>query len=181
MTDYHTKATGSDNNIPTDSYINNENTDNIIAPPSAENSQKDHTLSHISTSMSSVNKKKIFILGDSMVKDIQGWDISSKLHNKHKVYVRSFSSAKVKPMKDYSKPFIKQDKPDHLILPVGANDLASENNAERIAKSIADLAIGLVADDRTISVSSIVPRNDNLNGKVAKLNSYLERMFQTSI
>ena len=33
MTDYHTKTTGSDNNIQTDSYINNENTDNIIAPP----------------------------------------------------------------------------------------------------------------------------------------------------
>ena len=34
MTDYYTKASGSDNNIQTDSYINNENTDNIIAPPS---------------------------------------------------------------------------------------------------------------------------------------------------
>ena len=71
MTDYHTKATGSDSNIQTNSYINNENNDNIIAPPSTENSQKDHTSSHISTSTSSVNKKKIFVLGDSMVKHIQ--------------------------------------------------------------------------------------------------------------
>ena len=79
-----------------------------------------------------------------MVKHIQGWDISSKLQNKHKVYVRSFSSAKVKSMKDYSKPCIKEDKPDHLMLHVGTNDLASGNTAERIAKSIADLAKGLV-------------------------------------
>ena len=54
--------------------------------------------------------------------------------------------------------------------------LASENNAERIAKSIVDLAKGLVADNRTISVSSIVPRNVKLNRKVADVNSYLERM-----
>ena len=175
MTDYHTKAIGSDNNIQTDSYINNENTDNIIASPSTENSQEDHTSSYISKSTLSVNKKKIFILSDSMVKHIQGWDISSKLQNKHKAYVRSFLSAKVKSMKYYSKPCFKEDKPDHLI-PCRTNDLSSENNAERIAKSIVGLAEGLVADNCTISVSSIVPRNDKLNRKVADVNSYLERM-----
>ena len=110
-----------------------------------------------------------------MVRHIQGWDISSKLHNKHKVYVRSFSLAKVKYLKDYSKPCIKEDKPDYLILHVGTNDLESENNAERIAKSIVDLAKGLAIDDRHISVSSIVPRNNKLNGKATEVNSYLER------
>ena len=45
-----------------------------------------------------------------MAKHIQGWDISSNLHSKHKVYVRSFPSAKVKSMKDYSKSSIKEDK-----------------------------------------------------------------------
>ena len=39
MTDYYTKASGSDNNIQMDSYIKNENTNNIIPPPSTENSQ----------------------------------------------------------------------------------------------------------------------------------------------
>ena len=79
-------------------------------------------------------------------------------------------------MKDYSKPCIKDDKPDHIIFHVTTNDLASENNAEKIAKPIADLANCLVADDRTISVSSIVPGNDKLNGKAAEVNSYLQRM-----
>ena len=108
ITDYYNNATGSDNNIQTDSYNTDENTDNIIAPLSTENSQKDYTSPQISISMSSVNKKKLFILGDSMVKHLQAWDISSKLHNNHKVYVRSFSSAKVKFMMDYSKPCIKE-------------------------------------------------------------------------
>ena len=79
-------------------------------------------------------------------------------------------------MKDYSKPYIKEDRPHHIILHAGTNDLASENNAERIAKSIENLAKGLVANDRTISVSSIVPRNDTLNGKAAEVTSYLQRM-----
>ena len=61
-------------------------------------------------------------------------------------------------------------------LHVGTNDLVSENKADRIAKSIVDLAKGLVADNRTISVSSIVPRNDTLNSKAAEVHSYLERM-----
>ena len=58
--------------------------------------KKDHTSSHVSIPVSlSVNKKNIFIIGDSMVKHIQGWEISSKLHNKPKVYVCSFSAAKL--------------------------------------------------------------------------------------
>ena len=57
-----------------------------------------------------------------MVKHIRGWGISSKLDNKNKVYVRSFSSAKVKFMKDYSKPCIKGDKPCYLILHVGTKE-----------------------------------------------------------
>ena len=79
-------------------------------------------------------------------------------------------------MKDYPKSCIKEDRPHHIILHVGTNDLASENNAERIEKPIVDLAKGLVAIDRTISVSSIVPRNDTLNGKAAEVTSYLQRM-----
>ena len=79
-------------------------------------------------------------------------------------------------MKDYSKPCIKEDRPHHIILHVQTNGLAPENNAERTVKFIVDLAKGLVANDRTISVSSIVPRNDTLNGKTAEVTSYLQRM-----
>ena len=79
-------------------------------------------------------------------------------------------------MKDYSKSCAKENQPDHLMFHVGTNDLAFKNNAEKIAKSIVDLVKGLVAEDPTISASSIVPRNDKLNDKAAEVNSYLERM-----
>ena len=79
-------------------------------------------------------------------------------------------------MEDYPKPCIKEDKRDHLIPHVGTNGLASQNNAEKILKSIVDLAKCLVTDDRTISFSRIVPKNDKLTSKAAEKNSYVERM-----
>ena len=66
-----------------------------------------------------------------MVKHVYGWEFSNQLEKKHKVHVRSFSSAKVKCMKDYIKPCIREEQPDHVILHVGTNNLSSEQNAER--------------------------------------------------
>ena len=53
----------------------------------------------------SEDKKNIFILGGSMVKHVEGWKLSKNVDRKDKVYVRSFSSAKLKCMKDYVKTF----------------------------------------------------------------------------
>ena len=39
-------------------------------------------------------KKKIFILGDSMIKYTKGWEMPSKIDLKHSIYVKSFSGAK---------------------------------------------------------------------------------------
>ena len=63
------------------------------------------------------NKQKVFILGDSIVKHIQGWEIiKKKLNNKQKVYMRQFSGSKVSCMKDYMKPSIHENNPDHITL-----------------------------------------------------------------
>ena len=43
---------------------------------------------------------KVFVLGDSMVKHVLGWDITKRIDKKRKVYVRHFSGSKV----DYMKP-----------------------------------------------------------------------------
>ena len=36
-----------------------------------------------------------------MVKHVEGWKLSNNVDRKHKVYVRTFSSSKVKCMKNY--------------------------------------------------------------------------------
>ena len=54
-----------------------------------------------------------------MVKHIKGWDLSAKLDNHHSIYLRNFPEAKVRSMKDYTKPCIREENPDHIILHVG--------------------------------------------------------------
>ena len=71
-------------------------------------------------------KSNIYILGDSMVKHIEGWKLTKKIDKNHKIYVRSFPGAKVKCMKDYVKPCIRESDPDHVILHVGTNEPNSE-------------------------------------------------------
>ena len=54
------------------------------------------------------------MLGDSIVKHVQGWGITNRIDNKQKVYVRQFPGSKVDGMKDYMKP-IRDNDPNHLI------------------------------------------------------------------
>ena len=110
--------------------------------------------------------KKIYILGDSMVKHVEGWQLSKSTNQK--VYVRSFTEAKVKCMKDYVKPCIRENDRDHVIMYVGTNEMNSELPPERIAKSVIDVVKNVKTDTRSVSISGIIPRNDNFNIKVNK-------------
>ena len=70
--------------------------------------------------------KSIYIPGDSMMKYVEGWKLSKSTGKDHNVYVRSFSEAMLKCMKDYGKPCICEKNSDNLILHVGTNELNSE-------------------------------------------------------
>ena len=85
------------------------------------------------------NKKKIFILGDSMLRMLTDGQFQ-KIHN---VYIRPFSGSKVTCMKDYAKPYIRVNYPDHKILDVEMNHLITERSAPLCSKSIVDLAKNL--------------------------------------
>ena len=69
-----------------------------------------------------------------MVKHVEGWKLKKSFDKDHNVYLRSFSGAKVKCMKDYVKPCIREKNPDYVILHVGANELNSELRPEKKAK-----------------------------------------------
>ena len=58
-----------------------------------------------------------------MVKHIYGWEMNKKLNKKHKVFVRSFSGAKTTCMRDYIKPCLRENSPEHVVLHVGTNNL----------------------------------------------------------
>ena len=120
--------------------------------------------------------KKVFILGDSMVKKVNSFLLTRNINHKFVVKVRSFSSAKVNCMNDYVKPTIHDFNPEHIILHVETNDLNSERTASQIAKSIIDLGQSLKTDTNTITISLIVPRYDNLNNKASEVNGRLVNM-----
>ena len=122
--------------------------------------------------------KSVVILGDSMVKHLNGWEMSKKTKN-CKVYVRSFPAAKVQCMNDYKKPSVR-DKPDHFIIHVGTNDLNSEVSPKSIAESIVDLAMSLKTESNDVTVSNITLRTDNslLNQKGCEVNSHLKDLCE---
>ena len=70
--------------------------------------KSDKTKSDKSSASKTDNKKKnhkqksLIILGDSMIKHVNVWEISRKLQGNCKVYVKHFSGANTKCMKDYT-------------------------------------------------------------------------------
>ena len=82
----------------------------------AKNNHRSVKKSNNSSTSVISDKKNIVILGDSMIKHVNWYDISKKLKN-CKVYVKGFSGSKVRCMKDHIKPSMRE-KPDHTILHV---------------------------------------------------------------
>ena len=53
--------------------------------------------------------KSVVIIGDSMIKHLNGWDMSKKVHKSEcKVYVKSFPGAKTSCIKDYVKSSLRK-------------------------------------------------------------------------
>ena len=102
-------------------------------------------------------EKSIVILGDSMVKHINEWDLAKKTKGncQFKVYVKLFFGATRDCMIDYSKPSVRHE-PNYFILHVGINDLKSEESPEFIIESMIDLAVSLKNEKQDVSISNIL-------------------------
>ena len=122
-------------------------------------------------------KKTAVILGDSMVKHINGWEMEKKVNTDCKVFVKSFSGATTQCMVDYMKPSIRTQ-PDHFILHVGTNDLTSNSPSDEIARNIINLASEMKSEKSDVSISTIITRADKpeLNKKGIEVNNHLKEM-----
>ena len=58
------------------------------------------------------NKTNVYILGDSIVKKLNGDLLTRKIKHKHLAKVRSFSEAEISCMADHVKPTLRDIKPD---------------------------------------------------------------------
>ena len=111
-----------------------------------------------------------------MIKKLNGYFLTKKVRHKYLIKVRSFSGAKVSCMVDHVKRTLRDDKPDHIILHVGTNDLRTEKTSSQIAKSAIDLTTSLKNNGNSVIVSGIVPRFHNLNNKATEVNNRLVLM-----
>ena len=120
------------------------------------------------------NKKKrtVTILGDSIVKGIEGYKMREALNNTTNVYVKSFSGANIDDMKSYIKPSTRRN-PHAIIIHCGTNELRNDNTAEEIADNIVNLALSVKTETTEVIISGITPRKDKLNAKGMKVNEYL--------
>ena len=64
------------------------------------------------------------IVGDSMIKDAYGWELSNR---EEKVVVKHLSGSTTEEMKTYIQPPLKRD-PDRVIIHVGTNDRRSSQD-----------------------------------------------------
>ena len=99
------------------------------------------------------------MLGNSIVKRINGWEISKRLWW-CKVYVKHFPGAKTHCMKGYLKSPSPQNA-SHFILHVGTIDLKSEKPSKAIVKEIMNIAVSPKSEVHYVSVSNIKVRTDN--------------------
>ena len=77
--------------------------------------------------------KLAFIVGDSMLKDMDGYLLTGSLDKKFIVKVIPFSSAKTEDMHDYLKPTKRDFNPNIFILHVGTNNLSTNDSPEMVA------------------------------------------------
>ena len=119
-------------------------------------------------SRSKSNKARIFVAGDSIVRDLKGWLLSREKY----VKVYSFSEADTEDMSDFIKPLINK-KPNEIIIHCGTNDLCGIKIPEEIVDNILKLRLVIVSYGIRCTVSNIVKREDGYQDKAAEVNRLL--------
>ena len=115
-------------------------------------------------------KKNIYIVGDSMLKNITG----SGLSKDHTVKIRPHPGATTIDMIDYIKPELRH-KPDIVILHCGTNDITNDvNTVKKIKKLVKEIEENDGSTD--IVISGLIKRFDrNAIDDIERINEKLKR------
>ena len=123
------------------------------------------------------NKRSAVIIGDSMIKNINGWELKEKIGNNGIVHVKKFNGATIRDMHSYVIPTIEK-KPNLIVLHVGTNDLPSRRGEEeksevQIAQEIIELANEIKENNIEVIISGLVARGDDYEEKRKKVRYIL--------
>ena len=125
-------------------------------------------------------KKKVFIIGDSMIKKVDGYLLTTSIKHKNIANVRPFLAAKAVDMFYYAKPVQKDFDQDAYILHISTNDLTTDKKPDEICSEISRLVKVLKTHKNKIVISTIVPRGDACNTKVEKVNFLLKEFCENN-
>ena len=118
------------------------------------------------------NTKKVFIVGDSMIKNITGTGISRT----NTIKVRPHPGATAVDICDYIKPELRH-KPDVIIIHCGTNDIENEiNTVKKIKKLVKEIDEYDKQNPPKVVISSLIKRYDqDVNDDIANINEKLQR------
>ena len=119
----------------------------------------------------SKRKPQIFIVGDSMTRDLKGWLMARD----KAVKVYTFPGASCEDMENYLVPLMNR-KPDQILLHVGTNDLRAGTPAD-IANKICHLATRITSNNIRCAVSTIIRRGDYLATNGEEVNRILSNIL----
>ena len=115
------------------------------------------------------------IIGDSIVKHVDGWRLNRRM--KSSVSVRSISGATTKAMKHHVTGCLEDESPDEILLHHGTNDLRNDKmSAEKIAEDIVNVALTAKNDTNSVYVSGITIRKDKYDKKRKEVNKNLQKL-----
>ena len=110
------------------------------------------------------------IVGDSIVRHIDGWRLNKRMRST--VSVTSIPAVKTKDMIHHVKGYLEGTSPDFIILHHGTNNLNSNSTSEEIADKILNLADSIKTSKTQVFGSALVIRKVKLNKKGNEVNSY---------
>ena len=117
------------------------------------------------------SKTTVFIVGDSMIKKVDGYLLTDSLKHQYLVKSRPFSKAKSIDMYDYIKPTQRDFKPEIFVLHVGTNDLPLSKSPKNISEEIITLAKSMKTENNNIVCCAYSFRE-----KVDEVNAHLEEV-----
>ena len=125
-----------------------------------------------SSSTKSDNDRITVVVGDSIIKNLQGRKLGKAVG--HRVVVKPFPGATIRDMKSHIIPTIEKS-PDQICLHIGTNDLKSKE-PNMVADAIVDLAREIENScDAEIVLSEITTRNDAYGDAVKTVNRRLKQ------
>ena len=153
------------------------NTAETIPANQNESNDLDESMQKKATTKSTENplrfqiQKLAIVLGNSLVKEADGYLLMGLINRKYIVKLRQFSSAKTADIKNYIKPTKRDFDPRLHILHIGTKDLTLEESPKTVLERETETTEYLKTETNIVRVFNIIARGDKCKEKGERLSS----------